>query len=231
MKSCRVFVAVLLTGLGSVACGNASFFGGGGAKKTVQTNPSTQPTQTQSPVATTPVPNVPPAQQPPTNPGSNPQIGPQNQVIQPNQNTIIFGKDQVFHIGDGRFDNTSCKEQVAALPLTGNAYFFEFEVTNDNTVVTINTAKICGVDYGTNTYELYSGRSRVQGQYIPRAQETLMSAQIPLPRGRYAVVLASGWGRDSGEARNDRDDYIVGNVTIQANQPIRALNYGAFTRP
>ncbi len=225
MMNRRVLIALMLTGLGSVACGNASFFGGGSGKKTVQTNPSTQPTQ--NPGGTTPPASNQPA---PTDPSSRPQIGPQNQVIQPNPNTIVFGKDQVFHIGDGRYENTSCKDQVAALPLTGNAYFFEFEVTADNTVVSVNTAKICGIDYATNTYEIYSGVNRVQGQYIPRGQEAFTSTQIPLPRGRYGVVLASGWGRDPGEARNDRDDYIVGHVTIQANQPIRPLNYGAFTR-
>jgi hypothetical protein len=226
MMNRRVLISVVLTGLASVACGNASFFGGGSAKKTVQTNPSNQPTQNPGGNPTPP----PPTQPTPTDPSSKPQIGPQNQVTQPDPKTIIFGKDQVFHIGDGRYDNTSCKEQVAALPLTGNAYFFEFEVTTDNTVVSVNTAKICGIDYATNTYELYSGMNRIQGQYIPRGQETLTAAQIPLPRGRYGVVLATGWGRDSGEARNDRDDYIVGHVTIQANQPIRPLNYGAFTR-
>jgi hypothetical protein len=223
MKNVLRLTAVALAGLSLVACGNASFFGGGGSKKTVQTNPQTQPTVNPAP-APTPTPT------PPGSNGTTPQIGPQNQVSQPDPNTIVFGKDQVFHIGDGRFDNTSCKEQVAALPLTGNAYFFQFEVLNDNTVVTVNTAKLCGIDYATNTYELYASVSRIQGQFIPRAQTSVTSAQIPLRRGVYTVVLASGLGRDSGEMKTDKDDFVVGNVVIQGNQAVRPLQYGAFRR-
>ena len=136
----------------------------------------------------------------------------------------------MFHIGDGRFENTSCKEQIAALPLSGTAYFFQFEVLNDNTAVTVNAARICGVDYGTDTFELYSGTVRIQGKFIPRGISGFSADAIMLKRGVYSVVLTSGLGRDPGDATNDRDDYIVGNVTVQGNQAVRPLQYGTYNR-
>ena len=53
---------------------------------------------------------------------------------------------------------------------------------------------------------------------------------VTLKKGVYSVVLSSGWGRDPGDATNDRDNYIVGNVTVQGNQAVRPLQYGAYNR-
>ena len=210
MLNRRVFAAVIMVSLASVACGNASFFGGG-AKKKKSAN-----VVNQTPVA--------PSTQ------TTPQIGPKDQITQPNPNTIIYGKDHVFHIGDNLLDNTSCKEQVTALPLEGTAYFFQFEVLNDNTTVSVNVARICGVDYATNTYEIYSGSSRIQGRYLQRLGTSVAGAPLTLNRGTYNVVLASGLGRDGNSSKEDLDDYIVGNVTVQGSQAIRPINYGSYQK-
>ena len=94
----------------SVACGNASFFGGGSSKRketvTQTQNTNGQSPNGQSPNGQSPNGQIPNGQIPGT--GQNPQTGPTDQISQPNPNTIVFGQDKVFHIGDGRFQNTSC---------------------------------------------------------------------------------------------------------------------------
>jgi hypothetical protein len=251
MMSRSLILASIVTMLTSVACGNASFFGGdSGSKSKKQTSPSGQSTggpttdgqlppgqnpggqnpNSQNPNAQNPN-GLPPGSQTPggQTPGSqNPQIGPNSQVTQPNPNTIIFGQDKVFHIGDGRFENTSCKEEVSQLPLNGTAYFFQFEVPTDNTSVTVNVAKICGTDYTTNTFEIFSGNTRLQGQYVKTATPSIAGTALTLKKGIYTIVLTSGWGNDGGAS--DRDDYIVGKVTVSGNQPVRPVQYGAYNR-
>jgi hypothetical protein len=211
MFSRRILGAVLLLGFATVSCGNANFFGGSKKKKNNAVAEQTTPTTTPSGV-------------------KPPQIGPSDQILQPDPNTVIFGRDRVFHIGDNKYENTSCKEQIAALPLEGNAYFFQFEVLNDNTTVEINVGKICGIDYTSNTYELYSGRNRVQGRYIQRMGTTVEGTNLMLRKGTYNVVLSSGLGRYNYSARPDLDDYVVGNVTVKGNQAIRPINYGSYTK-
>ncbi len=212
MLNPRIFSAVVLLSLATVACGNASFFGGSKKKK----NASVEQTSTPSTVT-------------PSTAGQ-PQIGPADQMMQPDANTIIYGRDKVFHIGDNKYENTSCKEQVSQLPLEGNAYFFQFEVLNDNTAVDVTVGKICGVDYTSNTYELYSGNSRVQGRYIQRLGTTASGSRMILRKGTYNVVLSSGLGRYNGSSQADLDDYIVGNVTVKGNQAIKPIKYGSYTK-
>lgn len=212
MLNRRILGAVILLSFATMSCGNANFFGG--SKKKKKNNAVAE----QTAPATTP------------NGVKPPQIGPTDQILQPDQNTIIFGRDKVFHIGDNKYENTSCKEQIAQLPLEGNAYFFQFEVLNDNTMVDINVGKICGIDYTSNTYELYSGKSRVQGRYIPRQGTTVEGTNLMLRRGTYNVVLSSGLGRYNSSSKPDLDDYVVGNVTIKGNQAIKPINYGAYTK-
>jgi hypothetical protein len=239
-------MATVVSMLISVACGNASFFGGGSAKRketvtagqspsgqnTNGQNPSGQNTNGQNPSGQNTNGQNPSGQntngQIPTN-GQNTQTGPNDQISQPSPNTIVYGQDKVFHIGDGRFENTSCKEEVSQLPLNGNAYFFQFEVLNDNTSVNINVAKICGLDYQTNTFEIYALSSRLQGQYIPLSATTIAGTPVTLKKGAYSVLLTSGWGQD-GDNRSDRDDYIVGKVTVEGSQAVRPIRYGAYNR-
>lgn len=212
MMNRRIFGALVLLAFTTVSCGNASFFGGSKKKKNSSVaeqsaNPSTAPGEVKPP-----------------------QIGPSDQILQPDPNTVIFGRDKTFHIGDNKYENTSCKEEVSALPLEGNAYFFQFEVLSDNTTVDINVGRICGVDYTTNTYELYSGNARVQGRYLQRLGTSATGNRMTLKKGTYNVVLASGLGRYNYNSQPDLDDYVVGNVTVKASQAIRPINYGAYTK-
>jgi hypothetical protein len=237
MLNRNMLLVTTVTMLVSVACGNASFFGGGSSKRK-ETVTQNQNTNGQNPNGQSPNGQNPNGQNPfgqntngqnPVN-GQNPQTGPADQISQPNPNTIVFGQDKVFHIGDGRFQNTSCKDEISQLPLTGTAYFFQFEVLNDNTTLNINVAKICGVDYQTNTFEIYGLTSRLQGQYIPLNSPTASASNVTLKKGAYSILLTSGWGKDTDSSAADRDDYIVGKVTVEGNNAIRPIRYGAYNR-
>lgn len=212
MMNRTMLSAVLLLSFTTISCGNANFFGGSKKKKN-------NAVAEQSTV-------------PPTTPNGvkPPQIGPTDQILQPDANTVIYGRNRTFHIGDNKYENTSCKEEVASLPLEGNAYFFQFEVLNDNTTVEINVGRICGVDYTSNTYELYSGRDRLQGRYLQRLGTSISGTSMTLRKGTYNVVLSSGLGRYNSNSAPDLDDYVVGNVTVKGNQAIRPINYGSYTK-
>jgi len=107
MLNRRILSAVLLMSVATVGCGNANFFGGSKKKKNNAVAQQSSPSATPGEV-------------------KPPQIGPTDQILQPDPNTVIFGRDKVFHIGDNKYENTSCKEEIAALPLEGKAYFFQF---------------------------------------------------------------------------------------------------------
>jgi hypothetical protein len=59
---------------------------------------------------------------------------------------------------------------------------------------------------------------------------TVNGTNLMLKRGTYNVVLSSGLGRYNYNAKQDLDDYVVGNVTIKGNQAIRPINYGSYTK-
>src|SRR5690606_466226 len=58
-------------------------------------------------------------------------------VDQPNDDELIFGKDKVFHIGDNAMSGSSCLDQITTFAIKGKRYYFEFEVTKDQTTVDI----------------------------------------------------------------------------------------------
>jgi hypothetical protein len=228
MMSRSLVLPSLLLALVVSSCGKANFFGGGSSKRS--DNPSGQNPNGQNPNGQNPNGQNPNGQNPngqnPT--AQNPQTGPGSQITQPNPNTVVFGKDKVFHIGDGRFQNTSCKDEVSQLPLNGTVYYFDFQVLNDNTLVNIDVGRVCGVDYTSNSFSII-GSVPVQQKSVPLSTTNLKADQANLMRGNYRIYLASGWGRD-GDSAPDLDDFIVGQVTVRGNKEVRPLSYGAFNR-
>lgn len=160
-----------------------------------------------------------------------PTYGPIGQVSQPTPNSMIFGGTRSFHIGDGRFENTSCRAQVASLPLNGSVYFYQFQVMQDNTTVTINVSGVCGVDYMSNTLQLAQiaqTNSKVGQIAVPVGASNLGLPSAVLNRGVYAVYIYSGRGDSSRGQDTDFDDFVIGRVQINGNQQVMPIDYGAF---
>lgn len=157
-----------------------------------------------------------------------PEYGPIGQVQQPTPNSVVFGKDQVMHLGNGNYPNTSCMDKVSAIPLSGSIYFFQFQVNQDNTSVNVNVANICGVDFGSSTLQLAQGSGKIGETIVPRGATTLGLPSYVLNRGVYNVYIYAGKGNGSDGPTWDIDDFIVGQVQVTANQSITPGLFGAY---
>lgn len=152
-------------------------------------------------------------------------------VNQPDANDVEFGGDKVFHIGDGNFDpGSECASGVRMHGLKGTSYFFEFEVTQDNTHVDIEIKEICGVDYNESNSVILKGTAGdVQKNPLPKASKNAALTGNGLAKGKYSIVVES---RDAGSENasdpGDNDDFIVGKVHVKADKPIKPGKVGAL---
>ena len=142
-------------------------------------------------------------------------------VRQPTDRKIEFGVDKVFHIGDNNYADSSCKEQIDEYKLSGNRYFFEFEVTEPETQLGIVINKLCGVDYLlTNSSRLQRDGGTLQVQPVLPASGSIQYQGLTVGPGRYSLVVESN--KNYNKVRTgDHDDFLVGNIVVTANKPIR----------
>jgi hypothetical protein len=142
-------------------------------------------------------------------------------VRQPTDKKIEFGVDKVFHIGDNNYPDSSCKEQIDTYSLSGNRYFFEFEVTEPQTQLGIVINKLCGVDYLlTNTSRLLRDGATLQVQPVLPPSNSIQYQGLTVGPGRYALVVESNKNYNK-VSTGDYDDFLVGNIVVTANKPIR----------
>lgn len=147
----------------------------------------------------------------------------------PSTNTIVYGANGVYHIGDGDFGNGSCVQEVATFDLEGTKYNFVFNVEQDATKISILVGRLCGVDNMFNEIKIEQSTSKQvfataslnmapvadnQTPYSPFASE------ITLNRGTYSIAVYSGLGLSPG----DLDDFVIGNIKIKADKPIVGTN-------
>ena len=138
-----------------------------------------------------------------------------------------FGTTGVFHLGDGLFGGSSCKPQLAALPLSGSRFNFTFNVTEDNTPVNILVANLCGIDLDTNTVTLAGNGVSQAPMPIPVSASMLQIPALTLNKGTYVVTIAAGINvNNSNFVRGRVDDFIVGNVQVQGSN-IQGVSYDA----
>jgi hypothetical protein len=187
----KSFLVFFLVSAFISACGSGAEFIGKSAKKS-NTQPSTPaPTTTTDPVR------------------------------QPTDKTIVFGVDKVFHIGDNNYPDSSCKEQIDTYSLSGNRYFFEFEVTEPNTQIGIAINKLCGVDYLlTNSSRLLRDGAVLQVQPVLPPSSAIQYQGLMVGPGRYSLVVESNKNYNK-VSTGDHDDFLVGNIVVTANKPIR----------
>jgi hypothetical protein len=127
--------------------------------------------------------------------------------IQPSSDVVIGGLGKVFHVGDGQMDpRAGCYFEVSMLSLSGKAFYFSFEVTEDNTQVQISIDKVCGIDYSGNSVMLIRSDSGGAGPL----------KQLNITPGASMVSLGS-MTLNRGTP-TDFDDFVVGNVRIHADK-------------
>ena len=171
------------------SCGQAEFNGGGNAKPAPQTPPG-------------------------------PSVDPKPAVVKPPapSKEVVFGADKVYHIGNNDYSGSSCKDKIDPYPLSGNTYYFQFDVLEPATVVDVQIKTICGVDYtGSNAARIINGILPIQNQPLQADSSGVTFTSMTLNPGHYAVLVQS--------ARNfsknaDNDDFLVGDITIKASKQI-----------
>jgi len=142
-------------------------------------------------------------------------------VKQITDRNIQFGVDKVFHIGDNNYPDSSCKEQIDSYQINGNRYFFEFEVTEPQTQLNIAVNKLCGIDYLLSNSTRFAREGTVlQVQPLLPTSGSIIYQGLTVEPGRYSVIVEST--KNFNKVRSgDFDDFIVGNVIVNANKPIR----------
>ena len=150
-------------------------------------------------------------------------------VNQPDDDEVIFGRDKVFHIGDGQMSGSSCRFEITMHGLKGTKYYFEFEVLQENTTVDLNIGKVCGVDYGdTNFISLQQNGQSIDQKPLPIGASSAAFTSKVLGPGKYMLVVESKTGsQQAGANSNDFDDYIVGNIRVKGDKPIKPGRVGA----
>ena len=156
-----------------------------------------------------------------------PTWGP-NTEVETTPNGVTFGKDHVFHIGNGKFQDSSCREEIAALRLTGSIYFFQFQVLTDNTNIDINIAKACGIDYSSGTVQLGGAGKELASIPLVAGATSVALPGKTLNKGNYTVYVYAGKGDDVKGPSWDVDDFVVGKVQIKANQTIKPGRFGTY---
>jgi hypothetical protein len=154
---------------------------------------------------------------------------PTEQITQQNDNEVVTAPGKAFRIGDGEAKDTTCAAKVIPAGVRGKIYYFEFEVKKERTEVSISFGVTCGIDYGdTNFIILKKGVAEVYKQNMTKhASNQGMPKQV-LGRGKYTIIVESRNGSaESDDAPNDFDDFLVGELKVKANKPIKAGQIGA----
>lgn len=190
----RFLTTSVFVGLFLTACGSGAEFTGNASKKS-KVGPAPAPAP--APTTTT------------------------EPVRQPDDKRIEFGVDKVFRIGDNNYPDSSCKEQLDSYSLSGTRYYFEFEVTEPQTQLGIVMNKLCGVDYlVSNTSRLTREGNALQMQPVLPAAGSIRYQGLTVEPGKYALIVESN--KNFNKVRSgDHDDFLVGNIIVTANKPIR----------
>ena len=167
----------------------------------------------------------------PTNKPGSEEAGSQNatqktnpEVVSPvdssvDANQIEFGTDVVYHLGDNDFSNSSCLNQMTEFPVTGTKFFFEFEVTEDNTKMELVVSNICGVDYaGSNFLSVgdLSGTAIGGARTLTTADFAFQMPVLTLAKGQYAIIAESKKNISMG----DFDDFTIGKIKVKSDKKV-----------
>lgn len=150
-------------------------------------------------------------------------------LTQDNDNEVTTSPGKAFRIGDGAASGTSCAEKVTPVGVAGKKYFFEFQVTKEDTQVDISFGITCGIDYGdTNFLILKKGNTEVLKQQMNKNTSGQGLPTQTLAAGNYTVVVESRTGTtDPIGSPTDYDDFLVGELKVKSNKPIKAGKIGS----
>lgn len=128
-----------------------------------------------------------------------------------------------FHIGDNKFKDSRCVEELNSNAISGSTFEFNFSVSQGNASGNVNIDKICGIDAPVGKSNIVLTFMSPAGAIIHTQQLTVDSnngvtfAFNNLPQGNYIVKVTSG---PRPEDPNDKDDFIIGHMKISADKAL-----------
>ena len=139
-----------------------------------------------------------------------------------------FGSTGVFHLGDAKFNGSTCQPQLQELPLSGSKFNFTFTVTADATPVKITVVDLCGVDIDSNMVSMTGATELGQAPVaIPVGATSFDFPGMTLGAGTYTLTITSGKNTNNEKFTiGSYDDFIVGQVQVMGNN-IQGISYSA----
>jgi len=159
-----------------------------------------------------------------------------------------------FHIGNNKFSSQSnCAQNISQFNVAGVRYYFEFITTKPNTILKVAKARaVCGIDNQTSNWgsmafvnmagsQIAGVNLILQPFLLNRSMnntEIKIATEMPLSNaGRHVIFFDSvpnaknsGATMENGMliAEGDPDDYLIGDVFLEASEPISPGNVGAL---
>lgn len=158
---------------------------------------------------------------------NNAQVPPAADQIVNSPNGFTFGTTAVFHLGNAKFEASTCQTKLQALPLNGRIFNFRFEVLADNTTVNLSITDLCGIDFDSNEISLTGGNASLPRLQIPIGATISQLPSLVLNKGTYTLSISSGKNTTNPKFTiGDYDDFIVGHVQAQGSN-IRGISFDA----
>lgn len=157
---------------------------------------------------------------------------------QADDNSIQFGEDDVFRIGDGSSGvQSACASELKGYDLKGSTYYFQFDVLGDETKVNLAIDKICGVDKADATFisvvNNTSNAAVLSELAVPtdsvadRSQSYIPFSALSLDKGSYSLVVRSkntvGRVGPVPVGLDEFDDFIIGKLNLTADKKVKAI--------
>jgi hypothetical protein len=146
-------------------------------------------------------------------------------------NVITFTPDNggFYHLGDGNFEASSCqgsrwsgKPTVSSLEVKGTTFIFEFTVKEAQTMGDIMIRDICGIDYDElNTAVIKRDGVTINSYTIGNTgffAGAFHTGNMNLLPGKYELTVTSP--QNKNHPTLDRDDFVVGEVTVYSTKPL-----------
>lgn len=157
---------------------------------------------------------------------------------QKDDNTIQFGEDDVFRIGDGTSGvQSACASELKGYDLKGSTYYFQFEVLENDTNIDLAVDKICGVDKADATFvSVVNDDTDVTALAeitVPtdaasdRSKSYAPFSSLKLNKGIYSIVVRSkntvGRVGPVPAGLDEFDDFIIGKLNLTGEKKVKAI--------
>ncbi len=157
---------------------------------------------------------------------------------QKDDETIQFGEDDVFRVGDGSPRVlSSCASEGKEYDLKGSTYYFQFEVIQNDTKIDLSIDSICGVDKPDASFiSILNEDSDITALAeitVPTdaalnfTKSYAAFKALSLNKGTYSIVIRSknsvGRVGPVPEGLDEFDDFVVGKLNLSGDKQLKAV--------